>query len=129
MRLVEKLGLVLLVTLIVLGSLLVYLQTPHGFRHVIVPLAAKFTGGRCEVRDGMLTLGGLLHLEGLRCEDPTSGVTIDAERLTLRAAWWSFIAEGIQRIDDLELQQGKIWINITSRAADTGEIEEGHTPA
>ena len=87
MRIVEKLGLVLLVTLIVLGSLLVYLQTPYGFRHVIVPLAAKFTGGRCEARDGMLTLGGLLHVEGLRCEDLTSGVTLHAERLTLRAAF------------------------------------------
>src|SRR5215510_6163167 len=127
MRLVEKLGLVLLVTLIVLGSLLVYLQTPHGFRHVIVPLAAKFTGGRCEVRDGMLTLAGLLHFEGLQCEDPTSGVTIDAERLTLRAALWSFMTEGIPRIDDLELQQARIGINITSRAAGTPEAETGHT--
>ncbi|HKR78748.1 MAG TPA: AsmA-like C-terminal region-containing protein [Nitrospira sp.] len=125
MRLVEKLGLVFLVTLIVLGSLLVYVQTPHGFRHVIVPLAAKFTGGMCEARDGMLTVDGMLRVEGLRCEDPTSQVTVNAERLTVRAALWSFISD-IPRIDDLELQQARIVINLTSTAAGTPEAEIGH---
>ena len=126
MRIVEKLGLILLVTLIVLGSLLVYLQTPHGFRHIIVPLAEKFTGARFEVRNGMLTLAGLLHIEGFRYEDPTLGVAIDAERLTVRAAWWSFMTDGVPRIDDLELQQSQIWINITSRESGTREAENGH---
>src|SRR5689334_8169817 len=129
MRLVEKLGLVLLVTLIVLGSLLVYLQTPHGFRHVIVPLAAKLTGATFEVRDGMLTLGGLLHIEGFRYEDPTMGLTIDAERLTLRAAWWSFMTGAIPRIDAIELQQAQIWINMTLMASGTREAENGQTRA
>ncbi len=129
MRLVEKLGLVLLVTLIVLGSLLVYLQTPHSFRHVIVPLAAKFTGATFEVRDGMLTLGGLLHIEGFRYEDPMLGVTIDAERLTLRAAWWSFMTGAIPRIDDFELQRAQIWINMTLMASGTREAENGQTRA
>ena len=127
MRLVEKLGLVFLVALIVLGSLGIYLQTPHGFRHVIVPLAAKFTAGKCEVRDGMLTLGGLLRVQGLRCEDLTPGVTIHAERLTLRAKLWSFITEGIPRVNDLELQQARIAINLTSGAAGAPEAETGHT--
>ena len=129
MRLVEKLGLVLLVALIVFGSLLVYLQTPHSFRHVIVPLAAKFTGATFEVRDGMLTLGGLLHIEGFRYEDPTLGVTIDAERLTLRAAWWSFMTGSIPRIDDFELQEAQIWINMTLMASGTREAESGQTRA
>ena len=126
MRLVEKFGLILLVALIVLGSLLVYLQTPHGFRHVIVPLAAKFTGARFEVRDGMLTLAGLLHMEGFRYENPTLGLTIDAERLTLRAAWWSFLTKAVPRIDDLELHQAQIGINRTLREAGTHEAETGH---
>ena len=129
MRIVEKLGLVLLVTLIVLGSLLVYLQTPHGFRHVIVPLAAKFTDGRCEARDGMLTLGGLLHVEGLRCEDLTSGVTLHAERLTLRAALWSFITEGTPRVNDLELRQARVEIKLTPSAAGIPEAKTGHMGA
>src|SRR5215831_4908696 len=126
MRLVEKFGLILLVALIVLGSLLVYLQTPHGFRHVIVPLAAKFTGARFEVHDGMFTLTGLLHMEGFRYENPTLGVAIDAERLTLRAAWWSFLTKAVPRIDDLELQQAQIGINMTLREAGTHEAETGH---
>src|SRR6185503_12018022 len=129
MHIVEKLGLVLLVTLLVLGSLLVCLQTPYGFRHVIVPLAAKFTGGRCEARDGMLTLGGLLHVEGLRCEDLTAGVTLHAERLTLRAALWSFITEGTPRVNDLELRQARVEIKLTPSAAGVPEAKTGHMGA
>ena len=126
MRLIEKLGLVLLVTFIVLGSLLVYLQTPYGFRHVIVPLATKLTGARLEARDGMLTLAGLLRLEGFRYEDPALALTIDAERLTLRAAWWSFMTGTIPRIDDLELQQAQIGIKLPLKAPSTPEAESGH---
>ena len=43
LSLLRKLGVVLLVTLVLFASLLFYLQTRPGFRHVIVPLAALAT--------------------------------------------------------------------------------------
>jgi hypothetical protein len=126
-RLLEKLGLVLLITLIVLGSLLVYLQTRHGFRHVILPLSAKLTGARLEVRDGMLTLAGSLHIEGLRYEDPTLGVAMDVQRLALRGVPWSFLTEGVPRIDDFELQHAKIWVEINPDEAGAREANSAQT--
>jgi hypothetical protein len=93
-----------------LVSLLFYVQTRHGFHHLIVPLAVKLTGAKLEVRDGLLSLLGALELDGLLYEDPKSGVSFDAERVELRAVPWSFITEGAPRIDDLELKRVNLQI-------------------
>jgi hypothetical protein len=106
--LLRKLGLFLLLALVLLASLLFYLQTRPGFRHVIVPLAAKLTGARLEVRDGLLSLLGSLEVDGLTYEDPASGILLDAEWLALRATPWSFFTEGVPRIDDLELKKANL---------------------
>jgi hypothetical protein len=71
-----KLGLLFLVALVLLASLLFYMQTRHGFRHLIVPLAAKLTGARLEVRDGVLSLPGSLEVDGLIYDDPASGILL-----------------------------------------------------
>jgi hypothetical protein len=106
----RKLGLLFLVALVLLASLLFYVQTRHGFRHLIVPLAVKLTGVKLEVRDGLLSLPGELEVDGLVYEDPTSGVSFDAERVALRAVPWSFITEGAPWIDDLELKRANLRI-------------------
>lgn len=118
MSLLRKLGLVLLVGLVLLASLLFYLQTRHGFRHVIVPLAAKLTGARLEARDGLLSLLGSIEVDGLIYDNPKSGVLFDVERLTLRAAPWSLLSEGVPRIEDLELKKASI--RVVSRPAPAG---------
>src|SRR6478609_536018 len=123
MPIIERLGLALSITLIVFGSLLVYLQTPYGFRHVILPLAEQFTGATFEARNGMVTFTGSLRIEGLQYEDPAAGVTIDAERLNLRAAWWSFITDRVLRIHDFELQEAQIRVEIKPAEAGTREAE------
>jgi AsmA-like C-terminal region len=110
LSLLGKLGLFIMVALVLLASLLFYVQTRHGFRHLIVPLAVKLTGATLEVRDGLLSLLGALEVDGLLYEDPTSGVSFDAERMTLRAVPWSFITEGAPRIDDLELKRANLRI-------------------
>src|SRR5205085_11186174 len=93
LSLLRKLGLFVMVSLLLLVSLLVYVQTRQGFRHLIVPLAVTFTGAKLEVRDGWLSPLGALEVDGLLYEDPTSGVSFNAERVTLRAVPWSFITE------------------------------------
>ena len=110
----RKLGLLALLALAMVVSLLLYLQTRHGLRHVIVPLAAKLTGAKLEARDGLLSLLGTLEVEGLVYDDPASGVSFDAERLALRAVPWSFITEGLPRIEDLELTRAKLRIVLLS---------------
>src|SRR5437660_11172417 len=125
LSLLGKLGLLFLVALVLLASLLFYVQTRHGFRHLIVPLAAKLTGAKLEVRDGLLSLLGALEVEGLLYEDPTSGVSFGAERVALRAVPWSFITEGAPRIDDLELKRAKLRIVLRPGPA-TQPVREEH---
>src|SRR5512137_620569 len=124
MSLLRKLGVVLLVTLVLLASLLFYLQTRPGFRLVIVPLAAKLTGARLEVRDGLLSLLGSLEVDGLVYDDPTSGISADAEWVTLQASPWSFLMEGVPRIDELELKKANIRIVIRPGPAGAPAQEE-----
>lgn len=110
MSLLRKLLLFSLVLFVFFASLLLYVQTRHGFRHVVVPLVAKLTGAKLEVRDGWLSLLGALEVDGLVYEDPASGISFDAERIALRATPWSFIEEGVPRIDDLELKRANLRI-------------------
>jgi phage baseplate assembly protein gpV len=119
MSLLKKLVLVTLVALVSLASLLLYIQTRHGFRHVVVPLVAKLTGARLEVRDGLLSLLGALEVDGVVYEDPDSGISFDAERLVLRATPWSFIEDGVPRIDELELKRANL--RTVYRPAPAGE--------
>ena len=113
----EKLGLLLLVTLVFLGSLLFYLQSRHGFRHVIIPLAGKLAGASLEVRDGQLSLLGTLEAEGVVYEDPAAEISFDAERVALRATPWSFVTESVPRIDDLELKKANLRVVLRPRPA------------
>lgn len=122
-----KLGLLFLLALVVFASLLLYLQTRHGFRHVVVPLASKLTGAKLEVRDGVFSLLGTLEADGLVYEDPASGFSFDAERVALRIAPLSFvIKEGVPRIDNLELSRANL--KIVFRPGPAGKlIQEADT--
>jgi AsmA-like protein len=123
--LLGKPGLLFLVALVLLASLLFYMQTRHGFRHLIVPVMAKLTGAKLEVRDGLLSLLGALEVDGLLYEDPASGVSFDVERVALRAAPWSFITEGAPRIDDLELKRANLRIVLRpGRATEPVRVED-----
>lgn len=110
LSLLGKLVLFFLVALVLFASLLFYVQTRHGFRHVVVPLAAKLTGAKLEARDGRLSLLGTLEVDGLVYDDPASGVSFDAEWLVLHVTPWSFIEEGVPQIDDLELKGANLRI-------------------
>jgi len=123
LSLLYKIGLVLLVGLISLVSLLFYLQTRHGFRHVIIPVVSKFTGAKLEARDGFFSLPGSLEVEGLLYEDPASKMSFDAERLALRATVWSILSEGVPKIEDLELKKANLRVVILSGTEDA-PVEE-----
>jgi hypothetical protein len=109
-----KLGVIVLVTLVLLESLLFYLQTRHGFRHVILPLVAKLAGGRLQVRDGHLSLLGTLKVDGVVYEDPAAEISFDAERVVLRATPWSFVMEDVPRIVDLEVKKANLRVVVRS---------------
>ena len=121
--------LVALVVLVLLASLLFYVQTRHGFRHLIVPLAAKLTGAKLEAQGGLLSLMGALEVDGLLYEDPTSGVAFEVERVALRAVPWSIITDGVPRIDELELKRANLRIVLRPGQAMEPVREEDNGPA
>ena len=129
LSLLGKLGLLFMVTLVLLVSLLFYVQTRHGFRSLIVPLAVTLTGAKLEVRDGLLSLLGALEVEGLLYEDPTSGVSFNADKVALHAVPWSFITEGMPRIDELDLKRANLRIVLRPGLATEPAREEDMGPA
>ncbi|WP_455245090.1 hypothetical protein [Petrachloros mirabilis] len=129
LSLLSKIGLVLLVGLISLVSLLFYLQTRHGFRHVIIPLAAKFTGAKIEAEDGFLSFSGALEIEGLVYKDPASKISFDAKRMALRAAPWSIFSEGVPKIDDLQLKKANLRVVIVPGAEEVPVEEREREPS
>ena len=112
-----------------LGSLLFYLQTRHGFRHVIIPVASKFTGAKLEAHDGFISLLGELEAERLVFEYPSSGLSFKADRLALRARPWAIVSEGIPQIDDLQLKQANLRVVIPTGAEEVPVEEKESEPS
>ena len=129
LSLLGKLGLLFMVALVLLASLLFYMQTRHGFRTLIVPLAVTLTGAKLEVQDGSFSLMGALEVDGLLYEDPTSGVSFNADKVALHAVPWSFITEGVPRIDELELKRANLRIVLRPGPATEPAREEDMGPA
>ena len=110
LSLLWNLGLFFIVALVLLTSLLFYVQTRHGFQHLIVPLVVNLTGAKLEARDGLLSLLGALEVDELLYEDPMSGVSFAVERVALRAVPWSFMTDDAPRIEELEIKRANLRI-------------------
>ncbi len=123
LSLLKKLGLLFLFALLLLAAVIFYIQTRHGFRHVLIPLAAKLTGARLEVQDGYLSLFGMLEANGFVYDDSVSGISVQAERVALRVAPWSFFRQGVPRIDDLEVKRANLSILLRPEAG-VGPVPE-----
>jgi hypothetical protein len=107
------LGALVLVALVVLVTLAFYVQTRHGFRHVIVPLATAAVPGTFSVRDGFLQLRGTLELEGLVFADATAGVAVEAERVFLSVSPLSLIRDTIPLVHEVQVNRAAVRLSRT----------------
>ncbi len=101
-------GPIVLGLLIFLVGTVTYLQTRHGFRHVVVPLVEVFLPGALEVRDGFVDLPDTLEVEGLRYVDLDAGVEVVAERAFTVVSVLSLLGSGPPVIDALEVTDAKL---------------------
>ncbi len=101
--LILALGMILLVT-----GLLGYLQTSHGFRHVIVPLAASAVPGALQVQDGVLTLPATVSVSRLTYDHSEAGLAVRAERLVLAVSWRSFFTQQFPLVEQLEVTRSEV---------------------
>jgi hypothetical protein len=122
MSLLGKLGLLFLVLLVLLASVVFYVQTRHGFRTLIVPLAVTLTGAKLEVKDGRLSLMGSLEVEGLLYEDPSLG-SHSCGKVAL-ALCLVVCHGGCPRIDELELKRANLRIVLRPGPATEAAREE-----
>ncbi|MGH2619714.1 MAG: hypothetical protein ACRDHG_03975, partial [Anaerolineales bacterium] len=123
--------LVILGSLLLLGSLLAYLQTRHAFRHVIVPIVSALAPGELRVRDGALAWTGTLEMEGLAYENPEAGARFEAERLFIALSLRSLLTSRLPVIRDLTLRQSTVTLDMTAKQAVPGKsapAKPGHAP-
>src|SRR5262249_36578711 len=92
------------------------------------PLVVTLTGAKLEVQNGWLSLMGVLEADGLFYEDPMSGISFKAEQVALHTVPWSFITEGVPRIDELELKRANLRIVLRPRATTEPAREQDKGP-
>lgn len=97
-----------LVGLIAVLMFAFYVQTRHGFRHVILPLMSGTVPETFTIRDGALRLRGSLELDGFRYGNAITGVSVEAERVFVRLSLLSLVRDRIPLIHELQIQRATI---------------------
>jgi len=77
--LLRKLSLSLFLMILFLAAFVLYLQTGHAFRHIIIPLVATVVPGKLQVNDGSLTFPSTLELAGLSYQKPEVGLSLQID--------------------------------------------------
>lgn len=121
---------IVLVGLIAVLVLAFYVQTRHGFRHIILPLISKTLPPTFTIRDGYLRLRGSLELEGFHYGDETSGVTIEAERVFVSLSLLSLLRERIPLLHEVQIERATVSLSAADKkSADSGETTPSPTGA
>ncbi len=105
-------GPILLGLVIVVVGAFAYLQTRHGFRHVVLPIVEAFLPGTLEVRDGFVDLPGTVELKGLRYVDPNAGVEVVADRAFTIVSVLSLLGSGPPEIQVLEVNDARVALTL-----------------
>lgn len=95
---------------LILASLVLYLQTQHAFKHVIVPFIEKTVPGHFDAEQGSLTFPGMIQLAGLSYDDPDSGLTVRINRLFLRVSAFALLKDRELLVEDLAIEHGDVRI-------------------
>ncbi|BCA52959.1 hypothetical protein W02_00990 [Nitrospira sp. KM1] len=119
------LGIVCLLVLALLLTVVAYLQTPHAFRHVLVPLVQRITGAAIDARSGALYLRGQLEMGGFAFVDADSGLALTAERVHLRLSPWTLIKEPLPVIEELQIQGAEVRMRLDQRSGkESGDVQK-----
>ena len=89
-------------------SLTLYLQTPHAFTHVIIPLVQKYVPGQIDVEHGSITFPAMIELRGLSYQHQESGLSVHSTRLLLRVSAIRLLWDRELLIEDLNLDQSEV---------------------
>jgi hypothetical protein len=106
--LLRKLSLSLFLMILFLAACVLYLQTGHAFRHIIIPLVATVVPGKLQVNDGSLTFPATLKLAGLSYQQPEVGLSLQIDRLLVRISLMAWLREQLLLVEELDLEGGNL---------------------
>ena len=121
--LLRKLSLSLFLMILFLAAFVLYLQTGHAFRHIIIPLVAVVVPGKLQVNDGSLTFPATLELAGLSYQQPEVGLSLQIDRLFFRISIMAWLREHLLLVEELDLANG----NLRMASGMTPPPQEGET--
>ncbi|MBW1879975.1 MAG: hypothetical protein JRJ84_16555, partial [Deltaproteobacteria bacterium] len=76
-----------------LAAATLYVQTPHGFQQVVLPLARRVSGYDLAAESGRFALDGSLEVLGARFADPEAGLSAQVDSLQLRTSLSSWLGD------------------------------------
>jgi hypothetical protein len=118
--------------LALLAGLLLYLQTRHAFRHVIVPLVASLVKGEFRARDGVVSLAGTVEIQELIFIPAGGTVDVQAERLVLDASLSSFFHGRAPLIHHVEVKHATVTVTVVDEKGGQSapeHVEKGAGPS
>jgi hypothetical protein len=115
--------------LALLAGLLLYLQTRHAFRHVIVPLVASLVKGEFRARDGVVSLAGTVEIQELTFIPAGGTVDVQAERLVLDASLPSFFHGRVPLIHHVEVEHTTVTVMMVDEKGDESAPEHAEKGA
>ena len=108
--LLRKLSLSLFLMILFLAAFVLYLQTGHAFRHIIIPLVATVVPGNLQVNDGSFTFPATLELAGLSYQQPEVGLSLQIEQLFVRISLMAWLREHLLLVEELDFKDGNLLI-------------------
>ena len=104
--LLRTLSLSLFLTILFLAAFVLYLQTGHAFRHIMIPLVSAVVPGKLEINDGSLTFPATLKLAGLSYQQPEVGLSLQIDQLLFRISLMAWLREHLLLVEELDLENG-----------------------
>jgi hypothetical protein len=106
--LLRKLSLFLFGMILFLAACVLYFQSQHAFRHIIVPLVAAVVPGDLRVNNGSLTFPATLQVTGLSYQRPEMGLSLQIDQLLLRISVMAWLREHLLFVEELDLENGNL---------------------
>src|SRR5215510_8320776 len=100
----------LLLGMLLLTAFVLYVQTQHAFRHIILPLVAANVPGEVGVSNGSLTFPATLELTGVSYQRPERGLSLRIDRILCRISVLAWLRERLLLVEELNLEHGDLSI-------------------
>src|SRR5688572_2454551 len=104
----RTLSVVLFGIVLFLAICVLYFQTPHAFRYIILPFVAAGVPGELRVNNGSLTFPATLELTGVSYQQSEAGVSLQIDKLLCRISVMAWLLEHILYIEELNLKNGNL---------------------